>query len=290
MSVNPEELRRASVPRGLHLGRGVVRNTSWRRTKPSLVGLVLLVAAAGGCAEPKKCPAVFYCDGAGWYSSGGSVAQGLRDAGFNGTFTTYGWSAMLGPAHDHFVNAGSKGIAHGLTRRIEKLRRSDPSGQIDVMGLSAGTSIVLLALEQLPAGIEVDNVVLFSPSVSAERNLAKAMRHVRRNLYATCSPHDAILATLAVNADGLPGPPAGRVGFRLPRQAGAGTDEVYQRVINLPWDPAYLAFDWSGGHTSVTNRRMVASVIAPRVLTGEPYPLDRSVKDRLAMRETGGTH
>jgi hypothetical protein len=114
------------------------------------------------------------------------------------------------------------------------------------------------------------------------------MQHVRRNLYATCSPHDAILATLAVNADGESGPPAGRVGFRLPKQAGSNVEAAYSRVINLPWEPAYLAFDWSGGHTAVTNRQMIASVIAPRILSSEPYPLDRSVFDKVAMRQGGG--
>lgn len=285
--MNLEERSRVVITKVLGFGQGEGGGTGRRLNKHLAMVLTLAGVLVAGCAEPQKGPAVFYCDGAGWYSSGGSVALGLRDAGFDGTFSTYGWSAMLGPAHDHFVNASSKGIARGLTQRIEKLRRSDPTGQIDVMGLSAGTSVVLLALEQLPAGIEVDNVVLFSPSVSAERNLTKAMQHVRRNLYATCSPYDAICGTLAVNADGVSGPPAGTVGFRLPKQAGAGTDTAYQRVINIPWDPAYLAYDWSGGHTAVTNRRMVGAVIAPRVLTREPYPLDRSVMDRVAARDSG---
>jgi len=249
---------------------------------------LLMVAAIGGCADPKRGPAVFYLDGAGWYSSSGSVAMGLRDAGYKGAFCTYSWSAMLGPGPDHLITARSKGVAQGLAKKIETLRRADPQGQIDVIGLSAGTAVILSALEQLPAGIEVNNVVLFSPSVSAEHNLTKAMQHVRRNLYATCSPHDAILATLAVNADGEGGPPAGRVGFRLPRQAGGHPEAAYRRVINLPWEPAYLAFDWAGAHTAVTNRKMVASVIAPRLLSDEPYPLDRSVMDRVAMRQTGG--
>jgi pimeloyl-ACP methyl ester carboxylesterase len=253
-----------------------------------ICSVVSLAACGGGCADPVCGPAVFYCDGAGWYSSAAPVAQGLRDAGYKGTFNTYGWSALLGAPHDHFVTAHSKGVARGLARRIEKLRRSDPQGQIDVMGLSAGTAVVLNALEELPAGIEVNNVVLFSPSVSSEHDLSKAMQHVRRNLYATCSPHDAILATLAVNADGEPGPPAGRVGLRLPRQPAAATESAYRRVINLPWEPAYLAFDWNGAHTGVTNRKMVAGVIAPRVLATEPYPLDRSVMDRVALR-TGGS-
>lgn len=269
-------------------GRASPRTLSDDRRR--IGGVVLLLAAValvGGCADPKKGPVVLYLDGAGWYSSGGSVAEGLRDAGFKGTFCTHGWSAMLGVPHDHFVTASSKGVAKALANRIERIRKNMPNDQIDVMGLSAGTSVILGALEQLPKGVEVDNVVLFSPSVSADRDLTKAMQHVRRNLYATCSPNDAILATLAVNADGKPGPPAGRVGFRLPRPTSPQVQAAYSRVVNISWDPAYLAFDWSGGHTAVTNRKMVASAIAPRVLSSEPYPLDRSVMDRVAMRQTG---
>lgn len=250
----------------------------WARCVASAVGLVVLV---GGCSDPKQGPIVYFLDGAGWYSSSGSVAAGLRDAGYHGAFRTHSWSALLGPAHDHLFNASSKGVARGLARRIEKMRRADPNGAINVMGLSAGTAVILSALEQLPPGIEVNNVVLLSPSVSAEHDLTKAMRHVRRNLYATSSPHDAILAALViVNADGKSGPTAGRVGFRAPRRASRDTAEAYSRVINLPWQPNYLAFDWSGGHTSVTHRKFVASVIAPRILSADPFPLDRPIVDR----------
>jgi pimeloyl-ACP methyl ester carboxylesterase len=286
--VNLEERNGVSV-HGLGQWRSCTISTRRARLRSAAVVSfsALILGMAGGCADPKRGPAVFYLDGAGWYSSSGSVAQGLREGGYKGAFSTYSWSSMLGPGPDHLITARSKGVAKGLAGKIEKLRRADPKGQIDVMGLSAGTAVILSALEQLPAGIEVDNVVLFSPSVSAEHNLTKAMQHVRRNLYATCSPHDAILATLAVNADGESGPPAGRVGFRLPRQAGGGIEAAYRRVMNLPWEPAYLAFDWAGGHVPVTNRAMVAAVIAPRILSSEFYPLDRSVMDRVAMRQTG---
>jgi pimeloyl-ACP methyl ester carboxylesterase len=287
--VNPEERNSGSAR---ELGERVSSMVLTRRACLQSAAVVsfytLLLGLIGGCATPQRGPAVFYLDGAGWYTSSGSVAQGLRDGGYKGAFCTHSWSSMLGPGPDHLITARSKGVAQGLAKKIETLRRADAKGQIDVMGLSAGTAVVLSALEQLPPGIEVDNVVLFSPSVSAEHNLTKAMQHVRRSLYATCSPHDGILATLAVNADGEAGPPAGRVGFRLPKQAGAGIESAYSRVMNLPWQPAYLAFDWDGAHTGVTNRKMVASVIAPRLLSDEPFPLDRSVMDKVAMRQTGG--
>jgi len=260
--------------------RRLIQRAAVRRARPIAltIGLVTLI---GGCSDPKQGPVVYYLDGAGWYGSSGSVAAGLRDAGYLGAFRTHSWSALLGPAHDHLFNASSKGVARGLARRIETIRRADPNGAINVMGLSAGTAVILSALEQLPPGVEVNNVVLFSPSVSADHDLTKAMRHVRRNLYATSSPHDAILGTLViVNADGKSGPTAGRVGFRAPRRASQDTAEAYSRVINLPWQPNYLAFDWSGGHTSVTNRKFVASVIAPRILSFDPFPLDRPIADR----------
>ena len=250
-----------------------------------VIGFLALLAA-GGCAEPPGCPVVFYLDGAGWYGSAGSVESGLRQAGYTGRFQTYTWSLFLGPAPDHFVAAGSKSTGRGLAEKIVKVREKDANGPIVVMGLSAGTSVILSALEQLPPGVQVDSVVLFSPTVSAEHNLTTAMQHVRRTLYATCSSRDAIAGTLVANADGKSGAPAGQSGFRRSAR-GEKTDSAYRRVVNLPWQPAYLAFDWGGAHTGVTNSRFVATVIAPRILSDEPFPLDRSVADRQDLGEKG---
>ena len=249
----------------------------------------LLSCAFGvGCSKPQTGPIVIFVDGAGWYSGSGRVEAGLRDAGYAGRFDTFSWSSYLGPAHDHLVNANSRLIARRLARRIEKQRELDPESPIHLMGLSAGTSLVLRALEELPKGVNVETVVLFSSSVSSERNLTRAMSHVNGRLYATCSTHDAILAGLPVNADGRGGSPAGRSGFKMPRASSAQTVETYDRVINLTWQPSYLAFGWTGSHTSVTNQRFVSTVIAPRVFTREPFPLDRSVVARAAASNTGG--
>ncbi len=233
-----------------------------------------------GCGDPQEGPITFYLDGAGWYGSSGSVEAGLRAEGYEGTFRTFSWSAYLGPAHDHFVRSKSTITAKRLARRIQKARRANETRQINLMGLSAGSAVILAALERLDRDTMVDNVVLFSPSVSARHNLTKAMRHVRRNLYATCSPHDGILRGLLINADGVSGPPAGKTGFRLPRSPNQYSLEAYQRVINIRWRPSYVGFGWDGGHTSVTEPIFVQSVIAPRVLTVDPYPLDRPVADR----------
>lgn len=247
---------------------------------------LFILLAVSGCADPPGGPVVFYLEGAGWYSSAGSVKAGLQKAGYTGKFQTHTWSAFLGPAHDHFVTARSKAVAHGLARKIQKARAKDPDGRIILMGLSAGTAVILSALEQLPEGVQVDSVVLFSPTVSAEHNLTKVMQRVRGNLYATCSSRDAIAGTLVVNADGKSGPPAGRAGFRMTAR-GEKAEAAYHRVVNIPWEPTHTAFDWSGTHTGVTTSNFVASVIAPRILHDEPFPLDRSVADRTLARVKG---
>ncbi|MFQ5429190.1 MAG: hypothetical protein ACE5E1_02670 [Phycisphaerae bacterium] len=248
----------------------------------------LLCAAAFapvvGCSEPKVDAVVFYCDGAGWYSGAGPVAAGLRRGGYQGDFRTFSWSAFLGPGPDHLIAARSKLTARRLSGRIERARWRNPEGSICVMGLSAGTAVALSAVEQLSGSVQVDHVVLLSASVSANRNLTPVMKHVRGYLYATSSLHDGLLRGLVINADGGRGPPAGRVGFRMPREATEEVRQAYRRVINLTWHPAYLAYDWDGGHTSVTHSPFIAAVIAPRILSAGPFPLDRSIMDRMAAR------
>lgn len=250
-----------------------------------LAGVVL--AFCTGCSGPRTGPVVFYCEGAGWYSSSGSVRSGLEAAGYAGVFRNYSWSSHLGAATDHLFAARSQSRARGLAEKILRARKEDPTSSIYVMGLSAGSAIVLSALEQLKGGAMVDGVVLFAPSVSAHHNLTRAMRTVKGRLYCTCSPHDGILRGLAVNADGLAGPPAGRTGFRLPRNLTEAGRGAYSRVVNLPWQASYIAYDYHGGHTSSTNSRFVEVVIAPRVLGKEPHPLDRSLLDRVGALVAG---
>lgn len=260
-----------------------------RRTRTNFAAL-FCVSLAAGCSKPTGGPVIIYLEGASWGGSAGSVERGLRDAGYDGRFETFTWTSFLGPAHDHFVNASSGLIAKRLARRIEAHRRVDANSPIRLMGLSAGTSLILMALERLDEGVMVDDVVLFSPTCSARYDLTRPMKHVRGRLYATCSPHDGIAKTLIVNADGKSGPPAGLNGFRMPARAGS-TDSIdaYSRVFNLPWQPTYVGYDWSGSHTGVSSRRFVQAVIAPRLLSPDPYPLDRSVLEASGVQASGAS-
>ncbi len=225
------------------------------------------------CSQPKSGPLVLFADGAGWWGSTSAIRSGLRAAGYRGRVKSFPWSTMLGPGPDHFLVSRKKSKGKDLAARIKEHREREPNASLHLMGLSAGTAVVVYALEQLPAGVTVDNVVLFSPSISERHDLTKAMKHVTGRLYVTCSPRDGILSGLAGNADGEPGKPAGLHGLRVP--GSLKRYDLYARVMNLRWRPAYAGFGWHGGHTGVIDRQFVQHVIAPRVLADEAHPLDR---------------
>jgi pimeloyl-ACP methyl ester carboxylesterase len=244
------------------------------------MSLAASLALFAGCQSQMTCPRVIFLDGAGWYTGDGPVRAGLREAGYQGVVERFGWSSMLGPMPDHLLAGKGHPKVVDLARRIIDLRRSNPDGQIIVMGLSAGTSLVVHALEKLPPDVAVDEVVLLSPSVSNRQDLSYAMKHVKGRLYATSSPYDDILATFfSAGLEG--GRPAGQTGFVVPMDIPEERRRRYDRVYNLRWRPEYAAYGWTGDHVNVTSREFISKVIAPRVLDDQPYPLDRPITANL---------
>ena len=237
-------------------------------------GIGLLAAMLSGCGGAMTCPRVLFLDGAGWYTGDGPVRQGLGRAGFAGQVERFGWSSMLGPLPDHVLASGAHPGARALAGRITKLRQASPDGRIIVMGMSAGSAIVVGALEKLPPGVLVDHVVLLSPSVSSHRDLSEALRHVRGRLYATSSRHDSLLASAPGSAGLERGRPAGIDGFRRPSGIAQREGRLYDKLVNLPWRSSYIVYGWDGGHLSVTSSDFIQTVIAPRILDDRLHPLD----------------
>jgi pimeloyl-ACP methyl ester carboxylesterase len=262
------------------------RAEAWARRAVSVCLVMVIVFAGTGCGSGMRSPKVIFLDGAGYYGSHFSVRRGLERAGYIGGFERFAWSSWLGPGADHLVAARSLAKAHRLRDHIVDERHSYPHGKIYLMGLSAGTAVILGALADLPRGIDVDGVVLFSSSVSSRRNLVPALKHIRGRLYATCSTRDAILSALPVNADDGMGRPVGLRGFLLPTGLGREEEALYAKVVNIPWQPSYVGFGWHGGHVQATTASFVENVIAPRVMSAEPYPLDRPLVDVKTLRST----
>lgn len=241
-----------------------------------------------GCRASDPTSRIIFLDGAGHFGSATKVKSGLRRAGYKGQFEGFVWTSFLGWGVDHLVQANSESVANKLVDRIQQVRSEHPDGYLALMGLSAGSAVILAALERLPEDQQVDDVVLFQPSVSSDRELTPALEHVRHRVIATYCRWDAILAAMAISADQQLAKPAGQVGFKTPRPMSPKQRRQYLKLLSIPWQKRYASAGWGGikgWHVSSTNPRFVQRYIAPYVLTSVKYAKSRALKRRIDARE-----
>jgi pimeloyl-ACP methyl ester carboxylesterase len=172
------------------------------------------------------CPAApehgrIYCaDGAG---SGPVVARAFRnavaEAGLPLRVEEVPWSKGEGRVvADQIDYARVRAFGRCLAESIVAYRRANPDGEVFLVGHSAGSGVVLAALECLPP-LTVDRAFLLAPSVSADYDLRPALRASRQGIDVYYSRRDRIvlgvLTRVIGNTDRRGGATSGHVGFRL---------------------------------------------------------------------------
>jgi pimeloyl-ACP methyl ester carboxylesterase len=234
-------------------------------------GLLLLLAAGGltaGCGlsfGPRaRYGITFYCPGAGNYDMGDvNIRRGLEAAGYRGQVATFLWTMSFNPAIDQIVRINPILRSRILARYIRQYREQYPDQPVHVIGLSAGTGVAMWAIEALPEGCYVDNVVLLASSLSRGFDAGKALRRIRGCIYVYYSPNDAVLSLpmrVTGTIDGVfTQDPAGLVGLYPP-------GGPHERIVNIPWRPEFEKLGYYGGHTDCTSPRFVQAEIAPRLM------------------------
>jgi pimeloyl-ACP methyl ester carboxylesterase len=235
-----------------------------------------LLCITAGCSHARPDHAarvnrgyVYYLDGSG----GGSffmnwsrgVRRGLLDAGYDGAAEVFRWQTGWGIVSDQGSSEEYKRRkAAELARRIQQYSREHPGAPVTIIGLSAGTVVAVLALEQLPVACPVNNVVLLGCSISGDYRLTQGLHRVRNRLYVFTSQHDAVLAFLVWTS----GTAAGLGGFRMPPGADAETRAQYAKITYVPWRPEFESTGNFGGHTDTVREAFVQEYIAPLVMQG----------------------
>jgi hypothetical protein len=259
-----------------------MRKLNRRIPKSSLPACVLLVTAVAGCQSTSpdrqaRMPRgyIYYCDGAGGgglMNWSGGLRKGLIEGGYPGAGEIFRWNTGLGVVADQDASVEYKrGKARKMAQEATAYTRQYPGAPVTFIGLSAGTSIVVFALEEMPAGTRVDDAVLCGASISSTYNLTRALENLEDKLYVFTSQNDEVLGFLvpiAGTADRAGGdvPSAGLRGFRMPRPASPETRQQYAKVVTIPWRPEFARLGYRGGHTDVLNSRFVAAYIAPRLM------------------------
>lgn len=238
---------------------------SCRRRRPALPSLllVLLTLVASGCltlrqssstAMPAKSAqgVIFVADGAGNFQIASRTLRELIERERLPLHViTFEWSHGRGR-----VLADQLGFRYALVQgkrlavEMEEFARQHPDTPIYLAGHSAGSTVVLSALEHAPPEL-VERAFLLSPSVSTRYDIRPAVHSVKHGLHVFYSRHDWVYLGLATHLLGTAdrhyvAPAAGRVGFHVPSED--GDFALQSKLFQRPWRHVDAQTGNLGGH------------------------------------------
>ena len=147
---------------------------------------------------------------------------------------------------DHAQAAG-----RALASQVDEFHAKYPKCRIFFLGHSAGSSVILSALEEARPGT-VERAFLLAPSVSATYDLRPALRNVKQAMHVYYSKHDWWYLGFATQVVGTQdrrwiAPASGRVGFRFNPEA-PNDRALEAKLKQHAWRPRDVETGNLGGH------------------------------------------
>jgi hypothetical protein len=195
---------------------------------------------------------VFAVDGAGNFQA---CSQHIREAIDRGHLpiqvVTVEWSHGFGRIiADQIGYAYARLQGYKLAQVMHQFRLDHPGVPMYLLGHSAGSAVVIAALENLPPDT-VQRAFLLAPSLSAAYDVRPALGAVRCGLHVYYSQRDTIYLGIWTgimgNSDRHWGPSSGRIGFQIPSLCPEDA-YLYNKLIQRPWNPADRASGNDGKH------------------------------------------
>jgi pimeloyl-ACP methyl ester carboxylesterase len=201
------------------------------------------------------------------------VRAGLAAGGVNRAIEIFEWSRG-GVLADQADIAENRRRAGQLARRIEDYLQEYFDRPVHLVGVSAGTGIVVWALEALTDDEKVTGAVLISSSLDAKYDLTRALESVADRIYSFSSVADTVLSlgvTWTGTVDRGGGLAGGLVGFGPPDHASEHTRAVYkEKLTQIGWWPGDMVLGHLGGHLGATSPGFVSARMAPLVMGRKP--------------------
>ncbi len=243
------------------------------------IGLFALVLCAGAfagyparAAEPAAPPVrpgvVFVVGGIGGFDIlGPSARWAFPHAGLPHEVRefvwTHGWGQMFKDLQDvrHLLRKAAE-----LAAEIRRVKEKDPACLVYLVAKSGGTGLVLAAAEQLPPQT-LERIVLLSAAVAPSYDLRAALRATRGQIVSFYSKHDRFILGWGTNQFGTVdrqyGPGAGLCGFRLPPGLTGQDFNLYDRLVEIPWEPRMISEGYTGTHFGTSLPAFLEKEVAP---------------------------
>jgi len=205
-----------------------------------------------------------------------NLSVGLNDAGVASAIEVYDWTYKIPGANIFNLTnlERNRQQAARLAQRILQQQQKYPNTPIHLIGHSGGGGIAVLTLEALPAGKQVDQVVLLAPALSPDYDLGPALRHARFGIVNFYSQLDmgflGLGTTVFGSIDRDRGPSAGAVGFDTPRRGSAEVRKLYaSKLRQVRWTPEMMKHGATGGHMGWMSQEFARETLAPIIRRNE---------------------
>jgi pimeloyl-ACP methyl ester carboxylesterase len=176
---------------------------------------------------------------------------------------THGWGQLFKDLQD---NRHLQHKAAELAELILKLKVRDPARPVYLVGKSGGTGLVLAAAERVPPGT-LERIVLLSAAVSPDYDLRCALRATRGEIVSFYSKHDQFILNWGTRqfgtVDRVYGPSAGLHGFKLPEGLPDEDKALYERLVQIPWNPRMILEGHAGTHAGTSFPGFLGKEVAP---------------------------
>jgi pimeloyl-ACP methyl ester carboxylesterase len=217
---------------------------------------------------------VFVADGAGNFQAASRTLRAVAESdGYPLRIVTFKWSHGYGRVlADQVCYAHARAEGKRLADEVQAYHAQHPDTPIYLVGHSAGSTVVLTALENLPAGV-VDRGIMLSPAVSRHYDLRPALAAVQSGLYVHYSAHDywylGFFTSLLGTSDRHWDTSSGRQGFQVPTE---GEDfQLFTKLYQRGWQPGDVQLGNLGGHYGTYQPEFLRTHIVPLL---QPAPSD----------------
>jgi len=219
-------------------------------------------------AGPATRPYVLHLPGVGGFSAvDRSLIAGLKAGGVDAEVRVYDWvdgHPGIPTLHDYQHNRAQAAlVAKVIAARVAAY----PRERIVVTSHSGGGAMAVWALEDLPPGVQVDDVLLLATALSPGYDLSAALRHVRGHVYVFWSTGDELILGIGCRIcgtmDGKSTDAAGRVGFIQPPAADV---EQYRKLDQHPYSPDWAWLGNFGDHVGPMAAPFAKKILAPLVI------------------------
>ena len=188
------------------------------------------------------------------------VREGLVAGGVGSALPIYQWGRpvpLLGPILNQTDVLGNRAVAERIGQMIAQYQDTHPERPVYLVGHSGGGGVAVFTAEALPAGRQIEGLILLSASISSGYDLSSALAKCRKgivNFYSTGDVAFLVIGTsVAGNVDGVRGPAAGAVGF----------EKKPDRLWQVEWKPEMAASGNFGGHMDTASSAFVQQYVAP---------------------------